>query len=254
MHRLTLDEYRKAVSAHPAPSSGQIADFVDYVAGKHSWYKHLPLTPPGYRFILYIDPGAGMHSFESPDGRVEYREIGDGDTLFHYSMMKTSEYRRRFGLLNVVDQGAPGFSLISDAGTAYFDSSPVVFADGQRHEIPAELAFIGGELVTGVIHELSGRDFLWRSYFSREDTRFPEHFDALRWPQETGGDAVLEEIRKLLSTTDDYGRDVDRKIDMLIAPERARQRAILEGRAARLINLLYSADGSFTPIPDAVPH
>jgi hypothetical protein len=57
---MDLVAYRALFATTPAPTPTQIDDFVAYVAGKHSWYKHLPLFPPGVDFVVYLDPGAGM--------------------------------------------------------------------------------------------------------------------------------------------------------------------------------------------------
>ena len=51
-----MDEYRELVASLPLPSTDQTARFVDYVSGAHSWYKHLPLFPPGAPFVFFLDP------------------------------------------------------------------------------------------------------------------------------------------------------------------------------------------------------
>ena len=80
----------------PIPSEEQIRDFVDYVACAHSWYKHLPLVPPGRPFYLFLDPNSGcdcvMASLNS-----RYRERKEQG--FHYSAIPTADYRRGFGHL-----------------------------------------------------------------------------------------------------------------------------------------------------------
>lgn len=104
---LSLSEYQNLFAGKPAPTGGQIDAFVVFVAGMHSWYKHLPLVPPGVRFHVYLDPNAGLGQFQSADGRSGYREIVEDETLFHYSMLPTCVYRERFGFLNVADGVAP---------------------------------------------------------------------------------------------------------------------------------------------------
>jgi hypothetical protein len=48
---LTLAQYVDLVSPVPPPTQQQKEDFADFVSHAHSWYKHLPLYPPGFRSI-----------------------------------------------------------------------------------------------------------------------------------------------------------------------------------------------------------
>jgi len=57
--------------------------FAEYVAGAHSWYKHLPLVGGG-NFIFYLHPYAGCR--RKGDEYIDYVR-GDG-TEFHYTVRK----------------------------------------------------------------------------------------------------------------------------------------------------------------------
>lgn len=62
----SLDDYRRIVSNLPRPSDEQIENFVQFVCTAHSWYKKLPLFPPGVPFRFFVDPAAGfVASFEA---------------------------------------------------------------------------------------------------------------------------------------------------------------------------------------------
>src|SRR5512139_2782832 len=67
---MDIDAYRLLVGAVAPATDGQIEAFADYVASAHSWYKHLPLQPPGVDFHFYIDPNAGMDHLVDASGEV----------------------------------------------------------------------------------------------------------------------------------------------------------------------------------------
>ena len=96
---MDLDAYRGWIADVEPPTDAQIAAFADYVAGARSWYKHLPLTPPGKLFQFYIDPHAGVDRLVNRSGEVHLRMRTEQTTPFHYSWMTTAEYRERFGRL-----------------------------------------------------------------------------------------------------------------------------------------------------------
>jgi hypothetical protein len=51
--------YLRTVAGLPIPTAEQINDFATYVAGAKSWYKHLPVHPPGSPMHFYLDSHAG---------------------------------------------------------------------------------------------------------------------------------------------------------------------------------------------------
>lgn len=227
-----LDAYRRLFRETPPPTADQINAFVEHVASKHSWYKHLPMTPPGVRFIVYLDPGAGMQHYRLNDGTSGFRDIGPDDTLFHHAMKPTSEYRRLFGHLNVLDQGAPSFALYSDAGEVQFDTGPGILIDGEIKPIPEEIAFSGSVLVTAMLHERSGEYWLWERHF--EDS---EH-EPSRWPAESGGPVIVDAIRCLWREQKSL-HHYQSVIEQLVKPERDRQRALLRRQIERMLALVY---------------
>ena len=94
---MDIDAYRLLVSAVAPPTDSQIDAFADYVASAHSWYKHLPLQPPGLSFHFYIDPNAGMDHLVHASGEVTVRARTPNTEWFHYAWITTADYRERFG-------------------------------------------------------------------------------------------------------------------------------------------------------------
>lgn len=94
------DDYFRLICTVPIPSIEQTQRFCDFVAGAHSWYKHLPPFPPGAEFVFCLDPNAGRDITCSPTGEVAFTDRADGRKRFHYSWMKTDEYSERLGHWN----------------------------------------------------------------------------------------------------------------------------------------------------------
>jgi hypothetical protein len=94
-----MDTYQELISQIVLPTHEQTMRFVDYVINAHSWYKHLPLFPPGATFLFYFDPNAGR-KLESYEGKWLMSDIEDEKECWHYNMMLTSEYREKFGCWN----------------------------------------------------------------------------------------------------------------------------------------------------------
>ncbi|MDQ1314623.1 MAG: hypothetical protein QG662_732 [Pseudomonadota bacterium] len=97
--KMDIDAYRNLISDIAPPTNGQIVAFAGYVASARSWYKHLPLIPPGGDFYFYIDPHAGMDHLVHASGEVTVRTRTQDTEPFHYSWMSTADYRARFGCL-----------------------------------------------------------------------------------------------------------------------------------------------------------
>ncbi len=59
----------------PRSSLAEIERFVAWVASDHSWYKKLPLEPPGEAFFLYLDPHGHKVPRRLAGGEVVWKEI-----------------------------------------------------------------------------------------------------------------------------------------------------------------------------------
>jgi len=105
--------YVDSVAKLPRPTVQQIAEFVEYVATAHSWYKHLPLLPPGLPFAFYLDPNAGREWIEN-GSRSRFRErIANAPARerFHYTWQPTSDYVARFGYLTYFANAGTSFRV-----------------------------------------------------------------------------------------------------------------------------------------------
>src|SRR5262245_37733059 len=108
--RSTLHRYRVLVASLPMPTLVQMQQFAGHVAGAHSWYKHLPLLPPGAPLQFFLDPAAGMQLIAGSGGRVDATPRTNRG--FHYSWLPTAEYRDRFGYLAFSRSSGTSVSLL----------------------------------------------------------------------------------------------------------------------------------------------
>lgn len=92
---LTLRQYADLLAQTPLPTQQQKQNFVEYVSHAHSWYKHLPLYPPGAPFYFFVDKYAGCDRLVSRDGTAILNER----TEHRHSAYPTAEYRDLFGYL-----------------------------------------------------------------------------------------------------------------------------------------------------------
>ena len=83
---MSRNDYIREVKGLPAPSKEQINNFIKYIMGAHSWYKHLGIIS-GVRVIYFLaeDVGGG-YTKENP--------------RLHYSWETRDEYISRFGYLD----------------------------------------------------------------------------------------------------------------------------------------------------------
>jgi hypothetical protein len=90
------EKYRDVVRQLPRPTEEQTANFARYVAGAHSWYKHLPIHP-GLPFCFYLDSDAGRNMLLMREGAVTFSDVTADARRFHYGVLPTDEYREQFG-------------------------------------------------------------------------------------------------------------------------------------------------------------
>jgi hypothetical protein len=103
---LGVDAYRELLPHIPTPTAEQTSRFADFVARAHSWYKHLPLFPPGAPFCFFLDPHAGEEMVVTRD-RCSFR---DTTQLFHHCLVPTAEYHERYGYWQFATTHAPAFA------------------------------------------------------------------------------------------------------------------------------------------------
>lgn len=213
-----LKHYRELVGSLPLPSEEQIADFVNFVCHAHSWYKHLPLLPPGIPFCFFLDPCSGCDCLRAPDGRIVWKERTENSLRFHYTWMTTADYRRRFGHLNYAAQAGTAFVVPSEGGVREFVPRPMFGCAEGTFRIPEEIDRAGSVSLTGVVHIRANQPWVWVDLAEREKGRF--------WPAETGGSATLKKILETSGNSRELDFENKEKISaqltVLLEPERLR--------------------------------
>jgi hypothetical protein len=220
---LTLPRYRALVNSNSLtmPTLLQMQQFAEFVSGAYSWYKHLPLLPPGQPLQFFLNPAAGMQLIR-----------------FHYSWLPTTEYRDRFGYL--------AFSRSSDDVPSVFD-----FTTGTAFQLPEEVVQAGRAFVSGIVHTLGADHRLWQRVIDANP-----RFD---WPKESGGLETVAKIRDRCRVLREDpsrlekpkpedlgpGQDPNRMlIDLslygILEPERQRQRASMVAAMRRVVDLVIT--------------
>lgn len=218
----------------PRPSDQQIENFVDLVCHAHSWYKHLPLLPPGVPFRFFIDPNSGCDLIAHADGRVMYEERTEQSQRFHYTWTTTREYRRGFGHLAYgADAGTNFVVQAADKARAY-DDCPIFASDESWYRIPVEVAETGSVSLTAIVHPLTARVWVWQRFLRRREPR--------KWPSETGGDKTLEAIQAACERASRESVRLDQISDELVRllePEKQRLQEEMRGAIRRMVHLVY---------------
>lgn len=228
--QLSLEEYRTLFKGTARPADAQIVDFINHACEMHSWYKHLPLVPPGQGFQLLLDPQSGRKWVSHGDGPRFAADILEGDQLWHDSMMPTATYRRRFGHLQ----------LRMDDVLSIEISDPVHGGALTAVLPPPEILEAGRVTLTAVIHRHTRSEWLWMNHFTyAEEDGFPE--SAFAWPDETGGTDIVHAIRSLLADSDSAlpKGDSRHSIEELITPERQRQLREIRRAIDAMLDVVY---------------
>jgi hypothetical protein len=240
---MSLDEYRDLARWITRPSAKQCEAFSRFVAGAHSWYKHLPVQQPGSRFFVFVDLFAGYDAVELPGGRTHL--VPRDKKGFHYTAIPTRDYRARYGHLAYMHSGATRVSEVTEEGLVSPSDHLHVIMDreGRWRLLPEELLVAGTFHLTGLVH-LYGWQALW------EDTVLP--------PESGGREAVLQARERVLQlrkdpacaepfpddhTAPQVERDAahwnDRVLYDLLEPERQRQRDGLLLAIRSMLEIVY---------------
>jgi hypothetical protein len=179
----SLTDYVTWLDDELLPTPEQRTSFVEYVAHSHSWYKHLPLYPPGTPFYFFLNKYAGWAREHGTPSVGERKERGS-----HYSQVSTAVYRSAFACLDYALEG-DRVALVEERRTVppgdWRDRAPGV--GRLSYGLPAEVLTAGASLVTGAIHVCSSSmSWLWL-----DETRRPA---CVQWPEESGGMETLERI------------------------------------------------------------
>ena len=269
---LSLAGYRKAVTNVPRPAKQQMEDFADYVAGAKSWYKHLPLFPPGKPFTFYVDPQAGLDRIIQKDGQTVFVTRTKDTPHFHYAWRTTEKYRSSYGHLAFAS--AAGTRLLTSVSGRLSDNREIrgaidnnpcrasihVTADGE-YQLPQEILHAGTTPITGIVHDLCTSTWFLNAGYAKAES--------VPWPEETGGAKTGRSVAKLCraletlyaqidkdaknfraKNPDDTFKDLEpiyaqaRPIEdeflSLLAPERSRLRREMVGAMNRVVALAWA--------------
>jgi hypothetical protein len=185
---LSLATYMELVASLPVPTPVQMEQFAEFVSRAHSWYKHLPLLPPGQPFQFYLDPSAGMELVQRSDGKLEATpRLQRG---FHYSWIPTDQYQARFGYLAFSQSSGPAVFSIDGTGarTLPSDIDCMVFDPnlGFQRPVPFEIFQAGRALISGIVHPASTSEGLLHWAIEANPN--------FAWPSESGGAAAWADI------------------------------------------------------------
>lgn len=228
----TLSQYREIVKELPRPSKAQIEKLICSASQDHSWYKHLPLVPPGVPWWFFVDPWSGFDRTLEDGGRASHVELmGDEATLGR--RMATRKYRRRFGYLACVTTGWGGcLPTVSEDGRS---TARIWFGGRDRvFRVPVEIEEAGRVEVTAVVHPETAQPWVWSRLAPNEPRS---------WPVESGGDETLREVlshsqRKMQER--DFGASfLDEKLVALLLPERCRLHEAMKAAIRSMLSVAY---------------
>lgn len=197
---MTLHRYLELASRLPTPTRVQVEAFVAHLRYAHSWYKHLPILPPGRPFHIYLDPGAGMSRVVRDDGQFDV--VGRTDeACYHHSWSSTEKTRERFGFLSYA-------VMYPRAAVDPLERPALLDPDlGIDVTVPTQAVEAARVDVSGLIHPLGTNPYI---------ILLQARHNPPAWPVETGGSQqatkVLERCQAL----------VERKVPVLPAPPGAK--------------------------------
>ena len=237
----SLAEYQKYVGWLPRPSPEQIENFVQFVSAAHSWYKHLPLLPPGAPFHFFVDPFSGHDRIVQRGGGVVLEERTEASRRFHYTWMTTKEYRRRFACLAYESGAGTGFLVQVDGVVREYAEVPIFGSAHGAYRIPLEVAQAGMVELTAAIHPFTSQAEGWGLAVDFQRDR-DEDGVAGQWPSETGGERTLQQIEQLFARPDARGWSYERfdaELAALLLPERQRLQGSMTEAINRVLALIY---------------
>jgi hypothetical protein len=200
---------------------------------------------------FFLNPAAGMQLGRDIGGAIKVTPREKQG--FHYSWIKTDEYRERFGYLAFSRSAGTSVSLRLQNGTQVMpsDDAPHVFdfTMERMFYLPTEVLAAGRAFVSGAVHAYGADAGLWHHLIFRGRP-------APDWPSESGGAATMEKIRQrcralseglsrreCLSVQDFRPSQdanlffVDNPLYQLLEPERQRQQTGMVAAMERVVKL-----------------
>jgi hypothetical protein len=148
-----VETYFKVARTLARPTIEQTVRFAWFVAGAHSWYKHLP-ADQRVPFVFFLDPNAGKNLVITQTGERAMIEVTDQSDRFHYTWQTTETYRRRFGHWNYFAPYGGSFMFRSDGGTVTTKRSGPNILDmhGNWVRIPPAILAVGTAEINAFVH------------------------------------------------------------------------------------------------------
>lgn len=253
--QLELGQYRTILGRRPRPTETQVRRFAEYTAEAKSWYKHLPLLPPGVPFHFFLDPWAGLDRILQRDGAIAFINRTEETPRYHHSWMTTGDYRSRFSQLSFAcATGTKLYWPVScrlDEGrdiSGFMANNPcratIHLSEELEVQLPYEVLEAGTVLMTGVVHRLAARPWVFLKQIEPTD-------DPLAWPEETGGPPTARKIMDLcqrLAAREDMepveeaengNAAAEEDLGALLEPERRRLEEQMVEAMLRVIALVY---------------
>ena len=242
---MDIDAYRALADAVAVPSDRQIEAFADFVASAHSWYKHLPLQPPGVAFHFYLDPNAGMDQLVHASGEVTVRTRTPDTESFHYGWMTTADYRERFGCLAfscAAGSSVFGTDLVGEE-TVLVDSNtlhPVLQVDrDSTMRPPKQILDAGTCSLTALVHPRATGSLVAMRLASRERKRpmapgvNDEIWDAIKglWERQQGRAADEEDRIEAMAANPEWAA--------LVQQQRAQHRQAMIDAMRRMRSMVF---------------
>lgn len=223
-----MEAYRKVVGALPAPSKEQVDGFVDFVSSAHSWYKQIPIVPPGIPFHFFLNPYVACE-LVTLRSKLEYRERSTRG--FHYSDWPTEDYRRKCGYLDYRES--------PESIPAICDPEDVRANRDRRILVPDEILRAGLVHLTGLIHPQASNPMTW--VFLAQ--RFPWFLEA-SWPEDVEANEMWFKLVDLAKRYHELppldAESFAQGLELFISPERERQKGLMRAAIERVLQLVYS--------------
>ncbi len=236
---MTYIETIRSSCTRPTPT--QVANFVDYVADAHSWYKHLPTFGSGAPFYFYMNPVAGLARRRDIETKeLEFLVKEEGEQFFHYNEMSTDKYLDQFGKLSFsCNRGT--VLLFRKDNYLINDKSilPKAFTpDGQEIEIPIQILEKGICFLTGTLSQYYGRHHIIRLFYI-QGQEYEEVIKASVSPSVYNMLLEFEQLRQenSLLKASEKQKEV---LDTLIVEDRNRNKKTMEEAINNMLKSIYS--------------
>ena len=152
--------YQDLARELPVPTAAQTLAFARFVAGAHSWYKHLSAFEAA-PFTFFLDPNAGRALIRASNGVAAYDDITDASPQFHYAWQTTARWRDRFGHWNYRGPNGKSFRVATSAGKWEIGTPKLEILGPDGHAVAVNAAMV--QAATAGVTSLVYRSDDWRA-------------------------------------------------------------------------------------------